>query len=155
MTITETALDDEAQIRAIVEESVTALREKDASLAARAYDPGTVLFGLAPPLQERGPRVADPGYWRPWLETWAGPVTLDVTGLDIAVSRDVAFCHSLNRMRGTKADGGNQDLWFRSTLGLRKTAAGWKITHEHASTPFYMDGSGRAATDLKPEAGRA
>jgi ketosteroid isomerase-like protein len=42
-----------------------------------------------------------------------------------------------------------------ATLGLRKTGTGWKITHEHASTPFYMDGSGRAATDLQPEAGNA
>ncbi|HKD89003.1 MAG TPA: nuclear transport factor 2 family protein, partial [Streptosporangiaceae bacterium] len=40
------------------------------------------------------------------------------------------------------------DLWFRSTVGLRRTAAGWQITHEHESTPFYGDGSDRAATDL-------
>jgi PhnB protein len=26
----------------------------------------------------------------------------------------------------------------------------WKIVHEHSSTPFYMDGSYRAAVDLKP-----
>lgn len=26
-----------------------------------------------------------------------------------------------------------------------------RITHEHSSTPFYMDGSGRAANDLRPE----
>jgi hypothetical protein len=26
----------------------------------------------------------------------------------------------------------------------------WRITHEHNSTPFYMDGSYRAATDLVP-----
>jgi PhnB protein len=53
-------------------------------------------------------------------------------------------------MTGTKADGERVDLWFRSTIGLRRTAAGWQITHEHDSTPFYMDRSGRAATDLKP-----
>ena len=55
----------------------------------------------------------------------------------------------------TKADGGPQDLWFRATLGLRKTGGTWKITHEHNSTPFYMDGSGRAANDLRPEASDA
>src|ERR1700733_13880933 len=42
------------------------------------------------------------------------------------------------------------ESWFRPTVGLRGTAAGWQITHEHDSTPFYMDGSGLAATDLKP-----
>jgi ketosteroid isomerase-like protein len=60
----------------------------------------------------------------------------------------------LNRMRSTKADGGHQDLWFRATLGLCKTGDGWKV-HEHDSTPFYIDGSGRAATDLQPEAANA
>jgi PhnB protein len=49
-----------------------------------------------------------------------------------------------------RTDGGREDLWFRSTVGLRRTTAGWQITQEHESTPFYMDGSGRAATDLKP-----
>jgi ketosteroid isomerase-like protein len=155
MTTTETMSGNEAQIRAIVEERVAALRERDAGRLAAAYAPEIVMFSLAPPLQDTGPRVADPAYWRPWLESWTGPITLDVTGLDIATGGDVAFCHSLNRMRGTKTDGGHQDLWFRATLGLRKTGAGWKITHEHTSTPFYMDGSGRAATDLQPGTGNA
>jgi ketosteroid isomerase-like protein len=62
----------------------------------------------------------------------------------------VAFCHGLTHMTGTKTDGAQVDLWFRSTVGLRRTAAGWQITHEHESTPFYMDGSDRAATDLTP-----
>jgi ketosteroid isomerase-like protein len=53
-------------------------------------------------------------------------------------------------MSGTKTDGVQVDLWFRFTVGLRRTPAGWQITHEHESTPFYMDGSGRAATDLMP-----
>jgi ketosteroid isomerase-like protein len=114
-----------------------------------------VKFDLAPPLQDAGPRVADPAYWRPWLESWASPITLDVTELDIATGGDIALCHSLNRMRGVKTDGGHQDLWFRATLGLRKTGDGWKITHEHNSTPFYMDGSGRAAIDLHPEGSNA
>ena len=45
-------------------------------------------------------------------------------------------------MTGTKTDGERVDLWFRSTVGLRRTAVGWQITHEHDSMPFYMDGSG-------------
>jgi len=41
-------------------------------------------------------------------------------------------------------------FWFRSTLGLRRLDGEWRIVHEHTSTPFHMDGSGRAATDLQP-----
>jgi len=29
-------------------------------------------------------------------------------------------------------------------------AHGWQTTDEHDSAPFYMDGSGRAANDLRP-----
>jgi ketosteroid isomerase-like protein len=43
-----------------------------------------------------------------------------------------------------------QDLWFREILGFRKIDGEWTITHEHSSVPFYMDGSFKAAIDLKP-----
>jgi PhnB protein len=64
------------------------------------------------------------------------------------VGDDVAFCHSLNRISGTKTE--KSDIWFRHTLGFRKIGGEWKITHEHESVPFYMDGSYKAAVDLKP-----
>jgi ketosteroid isomerase-like protein len=36
------------------------------------------------------------------------------------------------------------------TLCLTKVDGAWLIEHEHTSTPFYMDGSFRAAVDLTP-----
>jgi ketosteroid isomerase-like protein len=42
------------------------------------------------------------------------------------------------------------DLWFRSTTCFRKVDGEWRVAHEHSSTPFYMDGSMRAAVDLLP-----
>jgi ketosteroid isomerase-like protein len=41
-------------------------------------------------------------------------------------------------------------MWTRSTVGLKKINDAWKITHEHNSVPIYMDGSDRAALDLRP-----
>jgi len=41
------------------------------------------------------------------------------------------------------------DLWFRETLGLQKFDGKWLIGHSHDSVPFYMDGSYKAAVDLK------
>jgi PhnB protein len=38
----------------------------------------------------------------------------------------------------------------RATVGCRKIADRWKVTHEHSSVPFYMDGSYKAAVDLRP-----
>ncbi len=48
------------------------------------------------------------------------------------------------------ADGEKVDMWLRETLCFRKIDGRWLVTHEHASVPFYMDGSERAALDLKP-----
>jgi ketosteroid isomerase-like protein len=53
-------------------------------------------------------------------------------------------------MSGRKTDGEVIELWFRQTFGLKRSRNGWKIVHEHGSAPFYMDGSFRAAVDLKP-----
>jgi ketosteroid isomerase-like protein len=33
---------------------------------------------------------------------------------------------------------------------LRRIDGRWLIAHEHSSTPFYMDGTFRAALDLQP-----
>jgi len=32
----------------------------------------------------------------------------------------------------------------------REVGGAWKDRHEHISVPFYMDGSVKAAVDLKP-----
>jgi PhnB protein len=72
----------------------------------------------------------------------AGPVGYEIRDLAVTAGGDVAFCHSRTQLGGA--------LWFRSTLGLRKTGGAWRITHEHNSTPFYMDGSDKAALDLQP-----
>jgi ketosteroid isomerase-like protein len=41
-------------------------------------------------------------------------------------------------------------LWYRSTLGLRRTDGRWQIVHEHESVPFEMDGSFQASLGLQP-----
>jgi ketosteroid isomerase-like protein len=38
----------------------------------------------------------------------------------------------------------------RATVCYRRIDGKWMVTHEHLSVPFYMDGSFRAAVDLKP-----
>ncbi len=52
-------------------------------------------------------------------------------------------------MTGTKNDGYEDDLWYRLTLCFRRTGSALKVAHIHESTPCYMDGSNRAALDLK------
>ena len=117
-----------------------------AQLAADA-----VSFDLAPPLMHSGPELLDPDTVRSWFAGFEGPLGYDTTDLTVTVGGDVAFCSSLNRLSATPVGTTDHfELWFRSTTGLRKIDGRWLVTHEHTSTPFYMDGSFRAATDLEP-----
>jgi ketosteroid isomerase-like protein len=140
----------EQQIRALLESRLAALRARDASRFVAAFDASIVKFDLAPPLQETGSSVLDPEGLQWWLNTWDGEVIVELAELSIAASGDVAFCHYLQHIQGTRNDGEDQNVWTRSTLGLKKVDDTWKITHEHNSVPFYMDGSDRPALDLQP-----
>jgi PhnB protein len=139
-----------AQIQAVLNDCAAAITAKDAQRAVAHYAPDVVSYSLAPPLRVAGDEVLDPAGADGWFQTWDGPIGYDIGERVIEVGGDIAFCHGLTHLTGTKTDGAQVDLWFRSTVGLRRTAAGWQITHEHDSTPFYMDGSDRAANDLRP-----
>ena len=137
---------DEAGIRSLIEQRAKALHAKNAEgvIACRTADYRQ--FSLAPPLAHS----SDANDLNAWFATWQGPIGSGARDLQIVVSGDAAFSHGLSRMTGTKTDGEKVDLWFRETLGFRKVGGAWKIAHEHSSVPFYMDGSFRAAIDLKP-----
>lgn len=138
---------DEAKIREAIDDFVDALRAKDAERVVRHHAPGFVQFSLAPPLIST---EADVEGLAAWFSTWQGPLGYEVRDLEITVGGEAAFCRSLNRLSGTKIDGAKADVWFRHTLGFRKIGGVWKIAHEHESVPFYMDGSDKAAIDLRP-----
>ena len=141
---------DEQQIRKLLETRLAALRAKDASQFVAAFDTSIVKFDLAPPLRETGLSVLDPAGLQWWLNTWDGAVSVELAQLSITVCGDVAFCHFLQHLQGTRSDGEDQNMWTRSTVGLKKINDAWKITHEHNSVPIYMDGSDRPALDLQP-----
>jgi len=139
---------DIEQIRAVVKDVEGAMETRDATRLVARYTADVVQFDLAPPLRHVGP---DAEGVAKWFTGFDGPVGYEVTDLEITAGEDVAFCHGLNRMSATPA--GSPEgftMWFRMTAGLRKQDGEWHITHEHTSTPFYMDGTFLAATDLKP-----
>jgi ketosteroid isomerase-like protein len=113
------------------------------------YAPDILLFDLAPPLQYKGADAYRKN-WEEWFATWQGPIGYEIHNLSITAGDGVAFSHSLNRIRGTRTSGEKTDVWVRATACRRKINGKWLITHEHVSVPFYMDGSYRAAVDLKP-----
>ena len=143
--IVELVRDETAAIEGVITARNRALSAKDAEAVEDCQARDFVCFSMAPPLVAR-----DPAGLQAWFDTWDGPIGYDVRDLTITAGSDVAFAHALVNMTGRKHGGYAADLWFRLTLGLKRGPRGWKIVHEHDSTPFYMDGSFRAAVDLKP-----
>lgn len=146
---TQTRTSDEESIVSLLESIQRAHLSKDAAAVAEAFAPGKVLYGLAPPLANRGLDRAD---LESWLATWDGGVRMSTADVAITVDGALGVARRLTRMEGrNKAQAADVDLWFRTTIILEKSAGRWRITHEHDSVPFYMDGSLGAAVNLKPE----
>jgi ketosteroid isomerase-like protein len=139
---------DEARIRECIASWTRALRAKDVDGVMSHYTPDILTFDLAPPLQHEG---ADYRHgFEEWFKTFRGPVNVDVRDLEITVGGDVAFTHSLNHLTGARTSGPDTDVWVRATVCFKKVGGRWLAAPEHVSVPFYMDGSERAATDLRP-----
>jgi len=141
---------EEAAIRSVLESLGRAISSKDPDATLAPYAPEIVRYDLAPPLAMQGPQALDRAELIAWFKTWRGPIGNEARDMHVEMSGDLALVYGLIRMAGTKTDGQDVDLWARQTVGLRKREGAWTIIHQHTSTPFYMDGSMKAAVDLKP-----
>ena len=140
---------NEVLIQKLIDSWVQTIRAKDVNGVMSNYAQDILLFDLAPPLSYRGADAYRKN-WEEWFASWQGQIGYEIRDLNITVGDDVAFSHSLNRISGIRTSGEATDVWVRSTACYRKINGRWLITHEHVSVPFYMDGSNRAALDLKP-----
>ena len=149
MTAKGSAVGDEAQIRAVIDEWADGVRTKNVDRCMASHAQEILLFDLPPPLQYTGAQAYRKGL-EGWFASFEGPIGYDTRDLQISVGENVAFCHSLSRIRGKRTNGEKTDVWIRNTVGFLKINGKWLVTHEHASVPFYMDGSYKAAVDLQP-----
>ena len=139
---------EETAIRALVASWIRALHDKDVDRLMSHYTSDVMAYDLAPPLRHDAA-----GYRRgfeQWFPTWSGPIGLEIVDLAVTAADTLAFCHGLSHLTGRRTDGTSTDVWARTTACLTKAGGEWRIAHEHVSVPFYMDGSFRAAVDLKP-----
>jgi ketosteroid isomerase-like protein len=148
MKISDTGTD----VHAVLDEFTAAHAGHDADGLFALYSDDVVSYSLAPPLQQ-GP---DTPYGtvdgiRAWFAGFDGPVRITFRDPVVSQDGDLAFVHTLTKMAATRSDRHESiEVWYRSTFGLRRIEGSWRIAHRHDSTPFYMDGSFRAATDLEP-----
>jgi uncharacterized protein (TIGR02246 family) len=138
----------DAEIRALLDHRIAAVRAKDAAALTANHAPDVLSFDLIPPLRYRGLSALRQRA-QEWFASFQGPLDYEISEVAIAAGEDVAFCHGLHRVSGTRADGQKIEMWWRATTGFRKADGRWVITHEHSSVPFDMT-SGKASLDLKP-----
>ncbi len=139
---------DEGQIRKLMDDRVNAVRSRDVNAAISNLAPDILSFDVVNPLQHCG-SVASRKRAEEWFSSFQGPIGYEIRDLSITAGGDVAFSHGLSHVSATSTDGGQLDMWWRTTVCFRKIDGKWMVTHEHNSVPFDVE-SGKASLDLQP-----
>lgn len=131
----------ESEIRALLDETVTACRAKDVTALLRNYAPDVTAFDLVDPLRYCGTQsVARRA--EEWFASFDGPIDYRLNDLCISTTDDTACCHSLNEVKGITTDGQPLEMWWHATVCCEKRDGQWLITHLHSSVPFDMKTAG-------------
>jgi ketosteroid isomerase-like protein len=139
--------DDKADIAALEKRVAAGIEAKNADAVMANYIPGDslVVFDLVPPRQYTG---AD-AYKKDWAGVFAGCADspkFDISDLDIAADRKLAYSHSIQHFTCTDAKG---NMTMRATDVYRKVNGKWLIVHEHYSAPIDL-ATGKADLTSKP-----
>ena len=142
--------DDRADIRALEERFVAAFRAKDADAIMKVYAPDQTLivFDVVPPRQYVG-AAAYRKDWQNFFGSFDGPITVELTDLDIVADRNLAYSHSIQHVAGTDKQGKKLDLTVRVTDVYKKAHGRWLIAHEHVSVPVDLE-TGKPDLTSKP-----
>ena len=125
---------DELTIRALIERWSLAVREEDRAGIRRDHDDDILMFDVPPPFQSRGidEYMAT---WELFFGSVEKPVAFRFTDIEVTAGVDVAFATAIGHCINIDNSGQREPLTFRLTMGLRKTAGRWVVTHEHHSLP--------------------
>jgi len=126
---------NEDQIRELVQNWASAVREKNYDGILAHHHKDMVMYDVPPPFESRGIDA--------YMKTWGlffncpqnSASVFDIVELNVYAGEDVAFCHAsmrcIDEHAGEKAD----YLPFRLTIGFKKIDGQWWFMHEHHSVP--------------------
>src|SRR3984957_7896694 len=125
-------MNDEAEIRALIERWAKAVRDEDRSAIRADHDPGVLMFDVPPPFQSQG-LDAYMATWETFFSAAGKPVAFAFHDIRVTCGEDVAFVTAVGRCTCHYPDGKREPLEFRLTMGLCKIDGRWRIMHEHHS----------------------
>ena len=128
------ALNDEAEIRTLIERWAKAVRGEDRAAIRADHDPGILMFDVPPPLLSQG-LDAYMATWDAFFSSSEKPVAFALHDVQVTCSQDVAFATAVGRCVNIDTNGKREPLEFRLTMGLRKIDGRWRVMHEHHSLP--------------------
>jgi ketosteroid isomerase-like protein len=139
---------DEAQLRHLIADQMSAIGAKNLDRLMHHYAADVVVFDVKPPFQTTGAEA--------WRRTWEASLPYvpdafqtEMRDLRLTVSGDVALAHGLFRFTGMDKDYPAMQTWIRISAGYRRIRDRWQIVHEHASVPFDPQ-TGHAAFTRDP-----
>src|SRR4051812_4323375 len=95
----------EAELRALIDERVRAIRAKDVDAVLAVYAPDVLVFDLIDPLRHTG-RESVGKRLEGWLSQFReGPIGYELRDLQLTVGGDAAFSHCLSHVDATTTDG--------------------------------------------------
>lgn len=127
-------MNNEAQIRTLVENWAKAVREQDLEGIMAWHHPDIVMYDLPPPFQSVGIEA----YRKTWDLFYSAKQEKDafrIADLHIEAGEDVAFCYASMKCAYFDKQNKRIDLDFRLTIGFRKINGQWWFMHEHHSEP--------------------
>ena len=132
--------DARADIRALEDRFVAAFKAKDIDGIMNVYVPDQtlVIFDVVPPRQYVG-AAAYRKDWQTFFDSFDGPITVELTDLDVVTDRNLAYSHSIQRVAGTDKHGKKLDMTVRVTDVYKKARGRWLVIHEHVSVPVDLE----------------
>jgi ketosteroid isomerase-like protein len=109
---------DEIAIPNQIETWAAAVRSRDMAGILKNHAADMIMIDVPPPLQLRGV-LAYEASWPQFYDASPKPIRFDITEMHVIAGSEVAFVVAL--MRCAVIEGGNADLDFRLTVGLRKS----------------------------------
>ena len=141
---------DEAAIRTLEQNFAQAVKAKDVDKIMSAYEHSAklVIFDVIPPREYAG-WDAYKKDWQDFLASFQGPITFEISGLNVTTVGNLAYGYSFQRVAGKGSDGSAVNMTVRVTDVYRKIDGKWPVVHEHVSVPVDLK-TGKADLQSKP-----
>jgi uncharacterized protein (TIGR02246 family) len=123
----------EQEIDDLIRHWATAVHAGDLDTVLADHAQDIVMFDVPPPEQGVRGLGAYTETWPPFFEWQRSGARFGIVELDVTAGDDVAYVWALLRCNTADELRRDPDQRLRLTVGLRKEAGRWAVTHEHHS----------------------